>query len=97
IEWYKVGDTYVDQMQVVEELVVELFRAAAEGAADAGPAAPSAATPFSRTTYRDAFRRCIGADVLPMSAAELAALAGARGVPAPEGMGDDRDGWLNLL
>ena len=97
IEWYRVGNTHLEQMQVVEDLVVELFR---EAATDLTKQDPSTKVPdtFFRTTYREAFRRWAGCDVLALDNPGLTELARARSVPAPESLSlDDRDGWLNLL
>jgi lysyl-tRNA synthetase class 2 len=97
VEWYRTGDTHFQQMQVVEELIVDVFRAAASDPA-AGPSSARAKTPFLRTTYRDAFLRCTGKDVMLMTAAQLAALAREHSVSIPESLDNsDRDSWLNLL
>jgi lysyl-tRNA synthetase class 2 len=92
IEWYRVGDTHREQMQVVEDLVNSVWQAART--------APRLqwSTPFLRTTYRDAFHRHTGADVVGMTTAEIAEFARQRLDAIPESMSpDDRDGWLNLL
>ena len=97
VEWYRTGDTHIDQMQVVEDLVAAVFRAAGEvrGLAAVPRDTP---VPFSRTTYRQAFRRHTGCDVVLMQPHELAALAHERGVPIPASLEPaDRDGLLNLL
>src|SRR5262245_41265263 len=98
VEWYRTGDSHIDQMQVVEDLVIEFFRAAEneEGMNSVGAATGRA--PFLRTTYRDAFLRHSGADGLSLAPDQLARLARDRGVTVPESLApDDRDGWLNLL
>lgn len=105
VEWYRTGDTHVEQMQVVEELVVEVFRAAqgsplrvppASTPQSGGAALPE--VPFVRSTYRDAFVKYAACDVMEMTAAQLANLAQEKAVLAPESLGpNDRDGWLNLL
>jgi lysyl-tRNA synthetase class 2 len=97
VEWYRAGDTHIDQMQVVEDLVAAVFRAAAETTGhSAFPLNPT--VPFSRTTYRQAFRRHIGRDVILMQTHELAVLARERGVSIPPSLDPaDRDGCLNLL
>jgi len=98
VEWYRTGDTHVEQMQVVEELVVEVFRAAASQLASAPGATHQPKVPFLRTTYREAFLRCTGLDVTRLSATQLAELARERGVSIPASLeANDRDGWLNLL
>ncbi|HEY3963813.1 MAG TPA: EF-P lysine aminoacylase EpmA [Planctomycetaceae bacterium] len=92
VEWYRAGDTHLDQMQVVEDLVVELFCESASGPTTIGP------VPFLRTTYREAFKKHAGCDVILLDNAGLAALARAKNVAAPDSLNlDDRDGWLNLL
>lgn len=94
IEWYRVGDTHHEQMNLVEALVQFVFEAAREN----GSPAPKLQTPFARTTYEEAFIDAIGQKVLTLSGHELAELAGRIGVRAPESLSiDDRDGWLNLL
>jgi elongation factor P--(R)-beta-lysine ligase len=96
VEWYRTGDTHVEQMQVVEDLVVEVFRAAEKRGHSAFP--DGLRTPFARTTYRDAFLRHTGKDVIRLSAAQLATLARERGVSIPKSLDPaERDGWLNLL
>ena len=87
LEWYRVGDTYLEQMTFVEELVAAVF--AATGAAS---------RPATRVTYRDAFIRHTGLDAMTLSTAELVSAVRELGITAPETMsGEDRDGWLNLL
>jgi lysyl-tRNA synthetase class 2 len=90
IEWYRVGDTHLDQMQVTEELVIAVLRAAQ------GPAVPQ--TPFVRTTYRAAFQQYADCDPFAVETRDLAKAARARGLAVPDSQADaDRDGWLNLL
>jgi lysyl-tRNA synthetase class 2 len=97
VEWYRAGDTHREQMQVVEDLVIEVFCAAASDPA-IGPRTLELKTPFLRTTYREAFLRCTGRDVVLLPAAQLAALARGRTISVPESLDTaDRDGWLNLL
>jgi elongation factor P--(R)-beta-lysine ligase len=108
VEWYRVGDTHHDQMRVVEELVVDLWNDAMDQCAHSKcgtvpspkvietPAVPQ--FPFLRTTYREAFVRHAGVDVIPMETPQLAAWAGGRGLSPPPGLTvEDRDGWLNWL
>src|SRR5258707_5157491 len=60
VEWYRAGDTHIEQMQVVEELVVAAFRDILHAKSNN---APVPQTPFLRTTYREAFMRHTGSDV----------------------------------
>jgi lysyl-tRNA synthetase class 2 len=104
IEWYRAGDTHVEQMQVVEDLVCAVFRAALESRGSPSGTPPDAdanrlpAVPFRRTSYRDAFASHAGCDAMLLGSGELAALARSRNVAIPESLeATDRDGWLNLL
>ncbi len=100
VEWYRVGDSYTQQMSLVEELVRGFFTAAA----NTGPAPsvrPRHSLPdgvFLRLSYEEAFRAAMGRGVLDAGVEDLCRLAAERGVQAPASLGpDDRDGWLNLL
>jgi lysyl-tRNA synthetase class 2 len=96
VEWYRTGDTHIEQMQVVEDLVIAVFRTAGTGGDSAFPR--NLQVPFARTTYRDAFLRYTGRDVILMPSEQLAILARQRGISIPESLDPaDRDGWLNLL
>jgi lysyl-tRNA synthetase class 2 len=104
IEWYRAGDTHVEQMQVVEDLVGAVFRAAIESRGNVSGIPPDAdanrlpTVPFRRTSYRDAFVRHAGCDAMLLRPEELAALARSRDVAIPDSLeASDRDGWLNLL
>ncbi|MBX3438770.1 MAG: EF-P lysine aminoacylase GenX [Planctomycetaceae bacterium] len=110
VEWYRVGDTYRDQMTFVEELTstfqTELWPIAAackvrsppNFADGSPPETTSEPRPFDRVTYNDAFHRALGCLAPSLSARELKQLASDRGISAPKSLGaDDRDGWLNLL
>jgi lysyl-tRNA synthetase class 2 len=97
IEWYRTGDTHLEQMQVVEDLVVELFQATAHNPLYSDKAQPPH-VPFLRTTYREAFQRHAGCDVISLGNSDLARLTHSRTIPVPDSLAaDDRDGWLNLL
>ncbi|MFN6105060.1 MAG: EF-P lysine aminoacylase EpmA [Planctomycetaceae bacterium] len=88
LEWYRVGDTHVEQMAETEALVAELFTLL-------GNPLPF---PFGRLTYQQAFERSLGIDPLRATVAELARVAAKQGVAVPESLDPhDRDGWLNLL
>lgn len=96
VEWYRVGDTYHDQMTFVEQLTDRVLAAADRLAESDGR--PHLAPPFLRLSYDAAFERFAGTRVLNLSTGRLAELAAERGVTAPHGLRqDDRDGWLNLL
>lgn len=99
LEWYRAGDSHLDQMQVVEDFLVAMWRASADFPREAGSSLPACPQlPFSRTTYRDAFLRHAGADVMKLSTPDLGKLAVEKGICIPAGMTEaDRDDWLNLL
>ncbi len=95
IEWYRVGDTYRDQMQFTESLVRSAL--AATGKATHSET-QLASTAFGRRTFDQAFARHAGRRVLNASLDELRSLATQHALAAPESLEpDDRDGWLNLL
>lgn len=88
LEWYRPGFDHHHLMDEVEELV-----RAVVGEERAGD------EPFERLTYRDAFRRHAGVDPLTdplprLAEAAAEAMGGASRVPD---LGEDRDGWLDLL
>lgn len=96
VEWYRTGDTHIDQMRVVEDLVAAVFHAAEKKGHSHFPR--NVRVPFKRTTYRDAFLHHTGRDIMPMPPEDLANLARRRGISIPESLDPaDRDGWLNLL
>jgi len=103
LEWYRVGDTYHDQMTFTQRLVQEAFRhfagetdSAAQETVFRHSTTPDA--PFERLSYDDAFCRYLGTRVLHRSCAQLRRLSAEQGIRAPVSLrGDDRDGWLNLL
>jgi len=93
LEWYRVGDTYHEQMDVVEALVRCVF--GMPEAADAPRLRPQA---FERLTYKEAFERHAGLDSLTAAASDFPQIAESRGVVPPPGLTEeDRDGWLNFL
>jgi lysyl-tRNA synthetase class 2 len=82
VEWYRVGDGYVDGMQLLGEL--------AETILERGPA--------ERISYREAFQQHAGVDSHTAKVDALEQVAKQRGVAIPDGLArDDRDAWLNLL
>ena len=99
IEWYKVGDTHHDQMDFTERLVRSL-----SNHVRSNPAMPPTVADkntfdqdFGRLSYDDAFQRATGVRVLNQPVQTLRSLASANAVAIPEGLHDDRDGWLNVL
>ncbi len=92
LEWYRIGDSHIEQMNFVELFVAAFAREAGSLTAQLSM------TPFERLTYDQAFERYTSSKVLARSTSEIVALARRLGVSAPESLPtDDRDGWLNLL
>lgn len=86
LEWYKVGDTYHDQMTFTEHLVRTVLHNAVS------------TENFPRTTYDDAFRRVVGTSVLNLAAEQLTNIAAEHNVHLPESL--DRtnvDDVLNVI
>ena len=94
LEWYRVGSTIEQQMDLVEELVQSIADSPSHGVDPRGPLEQ----PFVRLTYDDAFERFAGRRVLTATCGELARLAEQHNVSVPPQFShDDRDAWLNLL
>lgn len=86
VEWYRVGDTHRDAMDLTEQLVRTVAT---------GTSLQLTEQPFPIVSYYDAFERVLGIRVDEMTANDLAAVAIEH---APEAIGPfDRDGWLNVL
>ena len=86
LEWYRVGFDHHRLMDEVAELATELL------------AGRLALAEPERLSYRELFQRHLDLNPHQAGVAELAACAGARGVPIPPGMpADDADPWLDLL
>ena len=108
VEWYRVGDTYHDQMNFTEQLVkwvaqellsTELWTHPENRDSTMAAEAPDFfLTDFDRLSYDSAFERFAGTRVLNMSPQELSDLAQRHNVEIPESLSrDDCDGWRNLL
>ncbi|MBL8848546.1 MAG: EF-P lysine aminoacylase GenX [Planctomycetaceae bacterium] len=93
VEWYRIGTTVRQQMDLVEDLVRSM--AALHSRPDATALDAQA---FERLTYDDAFERYAGRRVLTATCEELSRLAARQGVSVPPQFEHaDRDAWLNLL
>lgn len=98
-EWYRAGDTYHDQMALVEDLIRDL--AGCDLPPDDERRVPSIdlpANPFPRLTYDEVARQALGTSLLDKSTADLSSIANSAEVAIPVSLPhSDRDGWLNLL
>jgi elongation factor P--(R)-beta-lysine ligase len=81
VEWYRPGDDVVAGMSLLSDLSETLL---GRGAA-------------RRLSYSAAFQQHVGLDPHTASAAELRTAAASCDIAAPASLGDDRDGWLDLL
>ncbi|MCE9544882.1 MAG: EF-P lysine aminoacylase GenX [Planctomycetia bacterium] len=81
VEWYRPGDSMAEGVSLLSDLCETLL----------------ARGPAERLTYREAFEKHAGINPHAMDAAQLRLAAVASGVVAPVSLGDDRDGWLDLL
>lgn len=81
VEWYVPGHGLDEGIALLADLARKLF------ASDAVDVVP----------YRDAFAAATGLDAWDAPVEAFAAYAKRSGVLAPQTLGDDRDGWLNLL
>lgn len=104
VEWYRVGDTYHQQMDLVEQFVLGFHQHASQTGLSIERLTASEQmgqcfnTPFNRMTYEEAFRQATGQSVLAMSAPELQSIARSCDIHGPASLeDDDRDGWLNLI
>jgi lysyl-tRNA synthetase class 2 len=97
VEWYRVGDTLEQQIDLVEELVRAVAEVTEASDLDSALVEPRTVS-FRRIAYDAAFEEFAGRRVLDASTAELRRLAERHGIAAPDSLAsDDRDGWLNLL
>jgi lysyl-tRNA synthetase class 2 len=105
VEWYRAGSTYLEQMDLTQDFVIEFFKYAAsagrkpgEHSAERPPAGRLLQAPFERMTYDAAFERFLGRPVIGLGADQLREMTRACGIePPPSLRADDVDGWLNLL
>jgi lysyl-tRNA synthetase class 2 len=81
VEWYRTGDNMQAGMSLLSEFCQTLLGAPA----------------VERVRYAEAFQKHVGINPHLVGAAELTAAAREKGINVPEGLGDDRDSWLNLL
>lgn len=81
VEWYRPGDDMAAGMKFLSDLC--------EAVLGRGPA--------ERISYTAAFQKFVGLDPHRASAAELRKRAAKQNLSAPASLGDDRDGWLDLL
>jgi lysyl-tRNA synthetase class 2 len=81
VEWYRAGDDMAAGMELLSDLCKALL--------DRGPA--------DRLSYAAAFERHVGVNPHLASIDELSSAARRLKLSIPDGIGDDCDGWLNLL
>jgi elongation factor P--(R)-beta-lysine ligase len=81
VEWYRPGDDMAAGMQLLSDLCEALL--------NRGPA--------QRLIYAEAFQQHVGLNPHRASVADLRKAAAAHGLSAPATLGNDRDGWLDLL
>jgi lysyl-tRNA synthetase class 2 len=85
LEWYRTGFDYLDLMDEVERLLVEVL---------AGIAPIES---VQHWTYRELFREIVAVDPFVTSVAELQTLLASRHGITPVGMPDELDAWLDLV
>ena len=81
VEWYRRGDGMREGMELLSALCEALL----------------ARGPAEVLTYREAFERHAGIDPHACDADQLRLAAVASGCNPPPSLGDDRDGWLDLI
>ncbi len=81
VEWYRAGDDQAAGMARLSDLSERLLKR--------GPA--------ERVSYAAAFEQHVGINPHAATASELRSAAERCGIAAPATLGDDRDGWLDLL
>lgn len=94
VEWYAIGESYHEQMDLVTELLRVVFERHSGSAKKTSHVMQSA----ERLTFDEVFTRQFGLPVLGLQTSELRKLAADHALSVPEGLSaEDRDGWLNLL
>ena len=97
IEWYGVGSTWLEQLDVTESLV-RAATAAAANITNLDVADQWCADAFRRTTYAAAFRRTFQIDVFNASGSELIDAALRHDVVLPADLNEDQiDDILNVM
>jgi lysyl-tRNA synthetase class 2 len=81
VEWYRAGDDYAAGRQLLADLFEWFFQC--------GVAV--------QTTYGDVFQKHVGVDPHLADVETLRRSAEVKGIQAPTSLGEDRDGWLDLL
>jgi lysyl-tRNA synthetase class 2 len=98
LEWYGVGTTWQQQMDLTESLVRRMVTAGRLNDTSQNSPATLADVPFRRTRYDEAFAHATGQTVLDKSYDELMALAEALQSPLPDQEQPlTRDELLNVL
>ncbi|MGE0758470.1 MAG: EF-P lysine aminoacylase EpmA [Pirellulaceae bacterium] len=81
VEWYRVGDTLRDGMELLASLAQELL----------------AANRVEQLTYAEAFERCAHLNPHRATHSQLADCAARHALHPPRSLGESRDEWLNFL
>ncbi|GAB4152386.1 MAG: elongation factor P--(R)-beta-lysine ligase [Planctomycetaceae bacterium] len=99
LEWYRAGETHIEQMNFTEKLVRYIFQNASQL-----PENPNSKflsgfqQSFDRLRYNEAFQTYLGKSVIAESPQALKQIALEKGLNPPESLAEtDRDGWLNFL
>ena len=97
IEWYGVGSTWLEQLEITEALVRTATCAAAE-VTGRNVAEPWETSRFRKTTFTQAFQRAFGVNVLECCGSELMSIAGKFDIPLPDDLRPDQiDEMLNVM
>lgn len=83
LEWYRLGHDHHQLMDEVAELLAELDETTTQ--------------PPTRLSYVEAVADFAGLDVLTARVVDIETCIADHGVPLPQGLGADRDSWLDLL